>query len=318
VQGTLTQQQANLLGQLGSTAGNLTNQTAQNLINAGSNLGNLQQNANQIAANLGSTAANAQAQQNQANLTAAQTASQAAANQGQLLNAAGLNMGTLGTGAANTNLACINALATLGGQQQTIGQNAQNFPLTNLASLSNLLQGYSIPTSTQTTLCMSPFSAAAALGAGGLGLIQARKFDANGNPINASSIWNQVLNSFGNTGNTGNTGSTGGTGGTGGTDTSGWDFGEDTGGTGAGGFGDATFESSASGGRIQSKAIGGMVGGLSCQVMGGMPPSCSGMNCNAGNICTPYMAKGGIAKSMLAGRVGCASTQYRGGLPYKG
>jgi hypothetical protein len=174
---------------------------------------------------------------------------------------------------------------------------------------------------------MSPFSAAAALGSGGLGLIQARKFDSSGNPINESSIWNQVLNSFGNKGNAGNAGNAGGTGstdtsgwdfgddtggdfGTGGTDTSNWNFGDDTGGAGAFGF--------ASGGRIQPKAIGGMVGGLSCQVMGGMPPSCSGMNCNAGNICTPYMAKGGIAKSMLAGRVGCASTQYRGGLPYKG
>jgi hypothetical protein len=146
-------------------------------------------------------------------------------------------------------------------------------------------------------------------------LIQARKFDSSGNPINESSIWNQVLNSFGNTGNAGNAGNAGGTGGT---DTSGWDFGDDTGGAGAGGFGCASFNCFASGGRIQSKAIGGMVGGLSCQVMGGMPPSCSGMQCNAGNICTPYMAKGGIAKSMLAGRVGCASTQYRGGLPYKG
>ena len=332
VQGTLTQQQANLLGQLGSTAGSLTNQTAQNLINAGSNLGNLQQNANQIAANLGSTAANAQAQQNQANLTAAQTASQAAANQGQLLNAAGLNMGTLGTGAANTNLACINALATLGGQQQTIGQNAQNFPLTNLASLSNLLQGYSIPTSTQTTLCMSPFSAAAALGSGGLGLIQAQKFDSAGNPISGSSIWNQVLNQFrGNpaTTTTANSGPSNVDSGSGSNEIS--YAGTDSNGNGlywnpsTGGYQDVsgnsvatTFDCFAAGGKVQSKAIGGMVGGLSCQVMGGMPPSCSGMQCNAGNICTPYMAKGGIAKSMLAGRVGCASTQYRGGLPYKG
>jgi hypothetical protein len=68
------------------------------------------------------------------------------------------------------NLACINALSTLGGQQQTIAQNAQNFPLTKLASLSGLLQGYSIPVGTKTTLCMSPFSAAGALGAGAMGL----------------------------------------------------------------------------------------------------------------------------------------------------
>jgi len=170
-QGTLTQQQANLLGQLGSTAGNLTNQTAQNLINAGTNLGNLQQGANTIASNLGSTAANAQAQQNQANLTAAQTASQAATSQGNLLNQAGQNMGQLAQAGSGMNLACINALSTLGGQQQTIEQNRQNFPLTNLSNLAGLLQGYSIPTSTKTTLCMSPLSGLAAIGSGALGMV---------------------------------------------------------------------------------------------------------------------------------------------------
>jgi hypothetical protein len=167
VQGTLTQQQANLLGNLGQTAGSLTNQEAQNKINAGSNLGNLQQGANQIAAGLGSTASQAQTAQNQANLTAAQTAAQAAANQGNLLNQAGVNMGNLAQTGANMNLACINALSTLGGQQQTIGQNEQNYPLTKLQSLGTLLQGYSIPTGTRTTLCMSPLSGAAALGTAG-------------------------------------------------------------------------------------------------------------------------------------------------------
>jgi len=167
IQGTLTQQKANTLAQLGSTAGSLTNQEAQNRINAGSNLGNLQQGANQIAAGLGSTASQAQTAQNQANLTAAQTAAQAAANQGNLLNQAGVNMGNLAQTGANMNLACINALSTLGGQQQTIAQNEQNYPLTKLQSLGTLLQGYSIPTGTKTTLCMSPLSGAAALGTAG-------------------------------------------------------------------------------------------------------------------------------------------------------
>jgi hypothetical protein len=63
-------------------------------------------------------------------------------------------------------------MSTLGGQQQTIGQNAQNFPLTNLASLGSLLQGYSIPVGTKTTLCMSPLSSLAAAGAGAMGLYQ--------------------------------------------------------------------------------------------------------------------------------------------------
>jgi hypothetical protein len=206
VQGTLTQQQANLLGNLGQTAGSLTNQEAQNKINAGSNLGNLQQGANQIAAGLGSTAANAQAQQNQANLTAAQTAAQAAANQGNLLNQAGVNMGNLAQTGANMNLACINALSTLGGQQQTIGQNEQNYPLTKLQSLGTLLQGYSIPTGTRTTLCMSPLSGAAALGSAGAAAIKCfpsikaglsgilRGFDPTKNPANPNSDSNPDLN----------------------------------------------------------------------------------------------------------------------------
>lgn len=165
--GTLAQQQAGVLANVGSTAGSLTNQTAQNQINAGTNLGNLQQGANQITASLGSTAANAQAQQNQANLTAAQTAASAASSQGNLLNQAGQNMGNLAQTGANMNLGCINALSTLGGQQQTIGQNKENFGLNKLQTLGSLLQGYSIPTGTKTTLCMSPLSGASALGSMG-------------------------------------------------------------------------------------------------------------------------------------------------------
>lgn len=121
---------------------------------------------------LANTTANAQQAQNQANLTAGQTASQAATNQGQLLNTAGTNMGTLAQTGANMNLACINALSTLGGQQQAIAQNQQNYPLTKLQSLASLLQGYSIPTSTKTTLCMSPLSGAAAMGTAGAAAIK--------------------------------------------------------------------------------------------------------------------------------------------------
>ena len=159
-----------LTAQAGSTAGTLANQTAQNQITAGTNLGTLQQGANTIAAGLGSTAATAQNAQNQVNLGAANTASQAATNEGQLLNTAGQNMGTLAQTGAAMNLACINALSTLGGQQQTIGQNAQNYDLSKLSSLGSLLQGYSVPTGTKTTLCMSPLSGLGAVAgvAGGI------------------------------------------------------------------------------------------------------------------------------------------------------
>jgi hypothetical protein len=108
---------------------------------------------NQINAQMGSTAANA-ASQGQANLT------QAGQAQGQL---------------ASTNqalsLADINARATLGEQQRTIAQNKELFPLSNLSTLSTILRGYNVPTSTRTTAEMSPLSALAGVSSGALGLI---------------------------------------------------------------------------------------------------------------------------------------------------
>lgn len=139
----------------------------------------------QLEGQLGSTAGNLAAV-GQQNLTAAGRAQleQAKANQ-------------------DLGLADINALSILGGQQQTIAQNRELFPLTNLSTASSLLRGYNIPTSTSTTLNMSPLSALAGVGTGAAGLLQAQKYDAKGNPIANSSIWNQIKNQF--------TGSGGGT-----------------------------------------------------------------------------------------------------------
>jgi len=107
---------------------------------------------NQINAQMGSTAGNlaSQGQQNLTNL---------GAQQGQL---------------ASTNQALelgkINAMATLGEQERTIAQNKQLFPLQNLSTLSGILRGYNVPTSTKTTAEMSPLSAMAGVGAGAVGL----------------------------------------------------------------------------------------------------------------------------------------------------
>jgi hypothetical protein len=101
---------------------------------------------------MGSTAGNlaSQGQQNLTNL---------GAQQGQL---------------ASTNQALelgkINAMATLGEQERTIAQNKQLFPLQNLSTLSGILRGYNVPTSTKTTAEMSPLSAMAGVGAGAVGL----------------------------------------------------------------------------------------------------------------------------------------------------
>lgn len=109
---------------------------------------------NQIEAQLGSTAGTL-ASQGQQNLT------QAGAQQGQL---ASTNQAL--------NLADINALATLGEQQRTLKQNKELFPLSNLSTLSGLLRGYNVPTTTQTTAEMSPLSALAGIGSGAMGLFQ--------------------------------------------------------------------------------------------------------------------------------------------------
>ena len=203
--GTLGQQQANLLGQLGSTAGNLTNTQASNLITGGTNLGQLQQGANTISSNLAGTAANAQGQQNQANLTAAQTAANAATNQGQLQNTAAQNLGALGQAGQNMSLADINALSTMGGQQQTIGQNAQLFPLQNLSTVSNLLKGYSMPTTTKTTAEQSPLSVLAGVGTGVGALFQGSGTNGTGPTLfknltgkdNISDLFSSIKNSSG-------------------------------------------------------------------------------------------------------------------------
>ena len=107
---------------------------------------------NQVNAQLGSTAGNL-ASQGQQNLT------QAGQAQGQL---------------ASTNqalaLADINARATLGEQERTIAQNKELFPLSNLSTLSTILRGYNVPTSTKTTAEMSPLSALAGLTTGAAGM----------------------------------------------------------------------------------------------------------------------------------------------------
>lgn len=95
--------------------------------------------------------ANTQAAQSQAlqqGYTEALRAAQA--EQTQKLNAA-QQYGSLATAGQAANLADINALATLGGQQQTINQNQQLFPLTALNLGAQALRGYNVPTTVDNT-----------------------------------------------------------------------------------------------------------------------------------------------------------------------
>lgn len=99
------------------------------------------------------------------------TAATARAECARAKQAAGVGMGQLGTQLTNANIACENALATLGGQQQTIGQNAQCYDLAKYAKLAGIMQGAQIPTKVSTTMCMSPFSGLGTLGSGVLGIL---------------------------------------------------------------------------------------------------------------------------------------------------
>jgi hypothetical protein len=96
----------------------------------------------------------------------------AQAEQGVQLGAA-QQLGALGQQQQTAGLADVNALATLGGQQQTIKQNEQLFPLTALNMGAQALRGYNVPTSVSNTYngpipgayAASPLAQIAGLGA---------------------------------------------------------------------------------------------------------------------------------------------------------
>jgi hypothetical protein len=166
-----SQRGAQVLGQVNANAEQCLNSAIANMLNTGYgqalNAAGTKQGA---LSTLAGTTAQAQQAQNAENLLAGSTAATAQAECSRAKTAAGLGLGTLGSQAAAQNLSCINALATLGAQCQTIKQNAYCYPLSTLTKLSGLMQGQQIPTTVTSTMCMSPLSAAGAFGAGAIGL----------------------------------------------------------------------------------------------------------------------------------------------------
>lgn len=154
-------------GQFGSQRG--ANALAQNVANAGLGItaqqtGALQsgyaqalqaaQNQAQLYGNLANTAGNqaqAQGQMQLAGSNALANLGQIAGNQAQAqgqMQLAGANASQNLAGAnQQMGLADVNALSTMGAQQQTVKQNEQLFPLQALNSASNVLRGYTMPTS---------------------------------------------------------------------------------------------------------------------------------------------------------------------------
>jgi len=123
---------------------------------------------------------------------------------GQLASSGQQNLTQLGNAQSNLagqnqalGLADINALSTLGGQQQTIAQNKELFPLSNLSTLSSVLRGYSVPTTTKTTAQASPLSVAGGAITGTAGMFTPLR-DAAGNILkdasgNALTNWGSLV-----------------------------------------------------------------------------------------------------------------------------
>ena len=166
-----------------------------------------QQRANQLTA--GSTAGTLQNQYNQNQATAAQVAGNAASQQAQALNNAATGQINLGQQQQASGLADVNALSTLGGQQQTIAQNQQLFPLDVAARQMAAMSGAQIPTTTVQNATGSPLSAIAGLGALTAGLFQTpggggkSVYDALAPSVGSavSSLGNGIKNIFGNNSN---------------------------------------------------------------------------------------------------------------------
>jgi len=114
--------------------------------------------------------------------------------------AAGAQMGSLATAGQNLDLADINALSTMGAQQQTIKQNKEMFPLETINKGAQALRGYSIPTSVSSTYTgpipgaysASPLQQIAGLGAVVAGASGTDFGKAVGNTLKTS--WDQAFN----------------------------------------------------------------------------------------------------------------------------
>jgi hypothetical protein len=140
------------------------------------------------------------------------TAEQAKAMQQDNVNklAAAAQLGSLAGQTQTLGLGDVNALSTLGGQQQTIAQNEQLFPMQQLTNMSQLLRGYTIPTSVaasqtgpgqQGQFAMSPLQQVATLGtlAGALSQPGRDYIDpTTGKLIAGTSAGNNLISGLGN------------------------------------------------------------------------------------------------------------------------
>ena len=146
----------------------------------------------------GQTAGTLQNQANVNRVTAGQVAGNMAAQEGQLLRDVGTGQAALAGQRQTAGLADVNALATLGGQQQTIAQNKALMPLDVLAKRASLMSGAQLPVTTTSTMTGSPLSMIAGLGTTAAGIFTQPVVgkNADGTPIYGSNLWDTIKNQF--------------------------------------------------------------------------------------------------------------------------
>lgn len=156
-----------------------------------------QQRLNQL--NAGQTAGTLQNQANINQVTAGQTAGNLAAQQGQLYRDVGTGQAALANQTQTQGLADVNALATLGGQQQAIAQNRQLAPLEILGKQASIMSGANIPTTVTSTMKGSPLSMIAGLGSTAAGVFSKPVVGKNpdGTNIYGLNLWETIKNQFG-------------------------------------------------------------------------------------------------------------------------
>ena len=205
-------------GQFGSTRG--ANVLGQNVTSALQNLGGQQQGLlasgyqNAITSSQADMARQLQAALASGQLTQADAArlAQIGQTQGQLTSTdmsarmqAAQNYGALGTATQNLGMGDVNALSTMGGQQQQMAQNQQLFPLQVAAQQAALMKGFTIPTSVSSTYTgpipgayqTSPLMQLGSLGTGIAGLFQT---PSSGGASTITNIGDWLSKTFGSSG----------------------------------------------------------------------------------------------------------------------
>jgi hypothetical protein len=156
-----------------------------------------QQRLNQLTA--GNTAGTLQNQANVNNVTAGNIAGTLASDQATNLRNTGTAQAALAQQTQSQGLADTNALATLGGQKQTIAQNKLFAPLDILGKQTSVMSGANIPTTSTTTLNPSTLSTIATLGSTAGGIMQQPVVgkNADGTPIYGTSLYDKLKAEFG-------------------------------------------------------------------------------------------------------------------------